>query len=119
MDLQFDKEIDALLRRKDFAPDGTGVLELEHLGADEISAFADNALPDAGRAVYMRHLAACSRCRTMLSNVIALNSESDERHEESAAPIVERVVSPWYRGLFSLPGLAYAKRGLAVIYAGY
>src|SRR6476661_750079 len=119
MELDLDKEIDALHRRTDFSPDGRGVPELGHLEADEIAAFAENAVPDAGRAVYMRHIASCSSCRKTLSHVIALNAESVEQHEEAAAPDVKTAAVPWYGGLFTLTRLAYAMGGLAVIFAGF
>ena len=118
MELELDKEIDALLRQKDFSPAGTRVPD-EHLGVDEIAAFAENALPEAGRAVYTRHLAACDDCRKILSAVISLNSEVETLPEASALPAVEPAAARWYRGLFGFPGLAYALGGLIVVLAGF
>ena len=76
MELEFDKEIDALMRGKgvlvgDSPPGGP------HPDADEIAAFAENALPQRARALHMAHIADCSRCRKILSNIIALNAEAE------------------------------------------
>ena len=60
----FDKEIDAILRK---ARGGESViLNNSHLDADEISAFAENALPDAARMRFTAHFADCGRCRKIL-----------------------------------------------------
>jgi hypothetical protein len=66
MELDFDKEIDALLRQtarsEQFAA-ANGSNAPAHIDADAISAFAENALPEKTRALYMTHLADCGRCR--------------------------------------------------------
>jgi hypothetical protein len=119
MELDFDKEIDALLRRKDFSPPGTSVSPGEHLDADEIGAFAENALPEASRTSYMRHLASCDPCRKSLSTVIALGAENEPLPEKAATvPALERA-EPWYRSIFRFPGLVYAMGGLTFIFAGF
>jgi len=127
MDFEFDKEIDALLRQ---AAQGETVFATAdskskiqnpksfHLDADEISAFAENALPEKTRAAYMTHLADCDRCRKILSNVISLNAESEsevvyaEEKEIIPAPI------PWYRKLFAFPNLAYTLGALILVFSG-
>ena len=38
----------------------------DHLDADELSTFAENALPAGARARYTAHLAECSRCRELV-----------------------------------------------------
>jgi hypothetical protein len=118
MNFEFDKEIDVLLRQTarngDFVSNNAA-----HLDADEISAFAENALPEKTRQTYMRHLADCERCRKSLSNIIALNSEfeaetipAEEKQIASATPI------PWYRKLFVFPNLAYSLGALIMVFAG-
>ena len=122
MEVDFDKEIDALLRKTyrdgpvlvgDFAGS-------RHLEADEISAFAENAVPEKSRAVYTRHLADCDRCRKILSNVLALNAEAAPAAASpaSAITIAERDM-PWYRRLFLFPNLAYVMGGLVLIFGGF
>ena len=60
-------EMDLLLRRlgrrDDFSvSDAAG----SHLDADELSAYAENALPAAARGRYTTHLADCSQCRQLV-----------------------------------------------------
>ena len=58
-------EMDLLLRRLG-RRDAAAVPEADHLDADELSAYAENALPVAARARYTSHLAECSRCRELV-----------------------------------------------------
>lgn len=58
-------EMDLLLRRLG-RRDGATVPDTDHLDADELSAYAENALPAAARARYTAHLAECSRCRELV-----------------------------------------------------
>ena len=123
MELNFDKEIDALLRQaaksESFAVDANGSNTLAHIDADALSAFAENALPEKTRALYMTHLGDCDRCRKILSNLISLNSEpwppatsNIEIPEIAAAPI------PWYSRLFIFPNLAYTMGALVLVFSG-
>jgi hypothetical protein len=118
MEFEFDKEIDALIR-------GRGVLVGDsppkgHLDADEISAFAENALPLRTRTLHMAHIADCDRCRKILSNVIALNGEAEP--EKAAAPVPAlapaAIAVPWYRKLLLFPNLAYVMGGLVLVMGG-
>ena len=74
MELDFDKEIDALLRK---ARDDRGVLvgdsPKQHLDADELAAFAENVLPEKTKQFYMVHIADCDRCRKILSSLLILS----------------------------------------------
>lgn len=121
MDFEFDKEIDVLLRQAarngDFVSNSAAATA--HLDADEIAAFAENALPEKARQTYLRHLADCDECRKSLSNIIALNSEfesetipAEEKQIASAPPI------SWYRKLFVFPNLAYTLGALILVFAG-
>jgi len=58
-------EIDLLLRRLSRRPGATAPAG-DHLDADELSSYAENALPAAARARYTDHLAECSRCRELV-----------------------------------------------------
>src|SRR5215213_5468728 len=67
-------EIDLLLRRMSrrdggAAPDAGVPIETEHLDADELSSYAQNALPAAARARYTEHLADCSSCRKLVTEL--------------------------------------------------
>lgn len=62
------KELDLLLRRLSRHQDGalSGNGYGEHLDADELNSYAENALPAAARTRYTEHLAECSRCREIV-----------------------------------------------------
>ena len=64
-------EMDLLLRRLSRrqglpASDENSLNDSYHLDADELSSYAENALPTAARARYTEHLAECSRCRELV-----------------------------------------------------
>lgn len=113
----FDKEIDAILRK---ARGGESViLNNSHLDADEISAFAENALPEKSKVLYTKHLADCDRCRRILSNIILLNAEDETVPVFVAAEEKSFVTNiPWYRRLFAFPGLAYSLGALVLVFGG-
>ena len=122
MELEFDKEIDSLLRKGDRGllagakPDGRPEV---HLDADGLVAFAENAIPEKSRALYMSHLADCDRCRGILSGLIALNAEAPLAEDRVFAPVAATTTSsePWYRRLL-LPNLAYVMGGLVLVFGG-
>ena len=88
MELNFDKEIDAILRKareSEFAfaldnPQSAIRNPQLHLDADEISAFAENALPETAKQFYTAHLADCDACRKKLSNLVLLNAEAESEN---------------------------------------
>ena len=123
MELDFDKEINALLRQAARSGEFVSTTEQNHLDADEISAFAENALPEKTREFYIKHFADCDRCRTILSNTILLNQEAETEAASSAvaAPIVPEIIEtkvPWYRKMFLMPNLAYTMGALVLIFGG-
>ncbi len=121
MELDFDKEIDALLRRMpksdaDISADNS--LAGAHLDADEISAFAENALPEKAKQRLTAHFADCDSCRKNLSELILLNGENEvETVEEEKATVIAPVI-PWYRKLFAFPNLAYMMGALVLAFTG-
>lgn len=119
MELEFDNEIDALLRKEAVARTITiGEFAGVHLDADEIAAFVENAVPSRTRSTFTRHFATCDRCRKSLSHAAALHAEQSEFAESIVAPSIETSV-PWYRRLFLFPNLAYVMGGLIVMFAGF
>lgn len=121
MDFEFDKEIDVLLRqaRKGETVFTATTPQPTHLDADEISAFAENALPEKAKQLYTAHLADCDSCRKTLSNLILPNSEN----EIETVPASEKIaaaspVIPWYRRIFALPNIAYTFGALIVLFGG-
>ena len=89
-----------------------------HLDADEISAFAENTLPETAKQFYMAHLADCDACRKKLSSLILLNAESEigNVHAEEIVHISSAI--PWYRKLFVFPNLAYTMGALVLVFSG-
>lgn len=123
MELEFDKEIDAILRK---ARPNRGVLvgddpPKKHLDADAISAFAENALPQTAKLLYMEHFADCDKCRKMLSHAILMNAEAVTANSRAAsavtAPVAETTF-PWYQKLFKTPNLALAMGALVLVFSG-
>lgn len=126
MEFEFDKEIDSLLHQ---AAKGENMVALvnpssEHIDADEISMFAENALPEKAKPYVVKHLADCSRCRTILSNTILLNSEAEMENaasisveETKAATVAVSSEIPWYKNLFSTKNLAFGMGALVLIFA--
>ncbi len=119
MEFSFDKEIDALLRQtaKGEAVSAAADLKSNHLDADEISAYAENALPEKAKQRHTIHLADCDSCRKNLSNVISLNPAENEpalakEFEITAAPI------PWYKRLFAYPNMVYTMGALVLVFSG-
>ena len=115
MELEFDKEIDAILRK---ARGGGGTsVNAGHLDADTIAAYAENALPASGRVLYTEHLADCGRCRKQLSHAIAMNREAVAAAASTPWPPVEKAV-PWYAKLFQVRNLAVAMGALVLVFSG-
>ncbi len=123
MEFEFDKEMDSLLRQaaQSESPALAGGLGLQslHLDADEISLFAENALPAKSRSRATEHLADCLRCRKILSNLISLNAESESEivHAKQSEPVVAAAI-PWYKKLFMFPQMAFAVGALALLFSG-
>ena len=118
MELEFDKEIDALMRKGGLAVGGSPAGG--HLDADEIAAFAENAMPERAKSLYLGHIADCDRCRSILSNLIALNAEAEPEMAAAAVPVSVPLAAetPWYRKLFLFPNLAYVMGGLVLVMGG-
>ena len=117
MAAEFDKEMDALLRRVAGGGVPAGGAAKSHLDADTIAAFAENSLPVKSRTIYTQHLAECDPCRISLANLISVNAESQPALAAAAAPVPALSV-PWYRRLFLGPNLAYVMGGLVLIFGG-
>ncbi|MEJ7709220.1 MAG: zf-HC2 domain-containing protein [Pyrinomonadaceae bacterium] len=89
----------------------------EHLDADELSAFAENALPASTRSRYISHLADCERCRRIMLAVSTATTTSpaalaEKSREPAAAANIVGDASPGWRqylqSLFSFPTLRFA-----------
>jgi len=116
MKQETNNEMHLLLRRLGRRPetsisDGNG--DVDHLDADELSAYAENVVPAAARARYTEHLAECTRCREL---VVQLSSSA------GVVPAVQisRAVEPsalrkFLASLFSPMVLRYAVPALGLI----
>jgi hypothetical protein len=87
-----DKQMDLMLRRWGSSVNQNGVHSENgdagsthevHLDADELNAYAENALPATTRARYTDHLADCTRCRKMVSQ---LNQSAGLVFNEETSP---------------------------------
>ena len=119
MELDFDKEIDALLRkaRRD-SPAAQGAPASRHLDADEMSAFVENAVPDRSRAFYVAHLADCDFCRRTLVELSSLNTDAAPATASEPAVATAVAETPWWKRLFVMPNLAYAMGVLVLLFSG-
>lgn len=118
MELEFDKQIDALLRQQAGGRTITiSEFATPHLDADELSAFVENAVPVSTRPAMIAHLADCDACRKMLS-FAAIAREESAPAAGIIAPAAETAI-PWYKKLFLFPNLAYVMGGLVFIFAGF
>ena len=117
MELEFDKEIDAILRK---SRSGKALAAVgEHLDADVVAAFADGALPERSRALYTRHLADCDRCRKLLTQTITMNTAAISAADEAASSVSQVAeTSSWVSNLFRTPNLALAMGALVLTFSG-
>jgi hypothetical protein len=116
---QVDKnEVDLLLRalaQRDRSAVG-GVHDqplTEHLDADELNTFAEDALPTAARARYTAHLADCSRCRQLVSQLVRVAGP-----RQRTDVITDQAGSSFWRRLgtiFSPAFLKYAVPALVLV----
>ena len=119
MKQEFDKQIDSLLRgtRARASEGRTAPNAAAHLSADELSAYAENALPPATRARYTAHLADCADCRRIIVGVALAAGTASAREARAARPSTVKKASAWHERLaafFSPQVLRYAVPVLAV-----
>jgi putative zinc finger protein len=121
MNREPNKEIDILLRKLSGKQNGnitaaegnSSASSHEHLDADELNAYAENALPAALRSRYTEHLADCSSCRSLVTQ-LSLSSTSalaQPRVEESTPSRLKTFLA----ALFSPLVIRYAVPAMAVI----
>ena len=117
MELEFDKEIDAILRKaRGSTVAGVDTASGTHLDADTIAAFAENALPQKTKLLFMKHFADCDRCRKQLAQSAMFNTGADAAAASPVpAPVVE-VSVPWYQKLFATQNLAVAMGALVLTF---
>src|SRR6266849_6539847 len=110
-----DVQIDLLMRR--YAKHRGGEAPPEHLDADELSAFAEGALPPAARARYVSHLADCDNCRQLVSQ-LAMSTGAVMKADPLGSPEAERASWPQRLAAFFTPRtLRYAAFAVVLIAA--
>jgi len=105
-------EIDLLLRRLSRRQGATAPAG-DHLDADELSSYAENALPAAARTRYTDHLAECSRCRehvVQLSSAAGVVVAEEPSHVAAASGLRKFLAS-----LFTPMVLRYAVPALGLV----
>lgn len=134
---EFDKETDALLRNHarrgvvrardgaaSFAREGLSsdrvIAAAEHLDADELNAFAENAAPEAARSRYLSHLADCDDCRRAATTLALAANVALARDEPEA--LQEKIVAASWRArlaaLFAPGAWRYAMPVVALLCVG-
>jgi putative zinc finger protein len=112
MGQETNNEIDLLLRRLS-RRQGAAAPDSDHLDADELSSYAENALPAASRARYTEHLAECSRCREL---VVQLSSAAGVVvAEEPSRVAASSGLTKFLASLFSPMVLRYAVPALGLM----
>lgn len=87
-----------------------------HMDADELSAYAEGALPERSRSRYAAHLADCDTCRRIVTGLVI----SSGMEAEESGRVVQTVTAhgrswrEWFGALFSPPVLRYAIPALAL-----
>ena len=111
MKQETNNEMDLLLRRLGRRDDAA--MPEDHLDADELSAYAENALPAAARARYTVHLAECSRCRSLVAQ---LSSAAGVVAAKDSATVTEPSgLRKFLASLFTPMVLRYAAPALGLI----
>jgi cell division protein FtsN len=112
MKQETNNEIDLLLRRLSRRQD-TSMPAADHLDTDELSSYAENALPAAARSRYTAHLAECSTCREL---VVQLSSSAGFVGAEESSRVREPSgLKKFLASLFSPMVLRYAVPALGFI----
>lgn len=118
MNSEPNKEIDIVLRKlsrkqngnlaADSNPGGTAE---DHLDADELNAYAEQALPEALRARYTEHVADCGRCRSIVTQLSLSSSAVVSRNvvDQPAPSRVKTLLTSWFSPLvirYAIPAMA-------------
>src|ERR1043165_4689710 len=117
MSKETNNEMDLLLRRMrrrdgDVARSDAARAHDRHLDTDELSSYAQNALPAAARLRYTEHLAECATCRRLVTELSlslgAATTSVSAAHEPSG-------LKKFFASLLSPFVLRYAIPALGVI----
>ena len=122
MSRESNKEIDVLLRKLSGKRNGNSAADTisaagadeypDHLDADELNAYAEQALPEATRARYTAHLADCGRCRQLVTQLSLSSTATFSTHAEEQAPSKLKL---FLASLFSPLVIRYAVPAMAIL----
>lgn len=103
--------------------DGVEFNEAEHLDADELAAFVENATPAPARSFYVSHLADCESCRRQVANLTRASGIGYELEKRSAAAQAEngaraKTLIERLAAFFSPRVFRYAAPALAIALIG-
>ena len=107
-------EMDLLLRQLS-RRNGVPVSEIDeqHLDADELNSYVANALPAAARVRYMEHLADCSTCRKLVTQLVA--AQGPVPAPQTVSTVAPSGLKAFLASLFSPMVLRYAVPALGLI----
>ncbi len=120
MELNFDKEMDALLRQTARQEKSAPAAAESHLDADELAAFAAGALPLKARTRAAGHLADCGNCRTTVANLVFFEDREAEKPAAVAAtaPVGKSAsLLEQLKAFFTVQTLAYSMGGLVLLFS--
>jgi hypothetical protein len=110
MKQETNNEMDLLLRRLSRGASNVGA-DGNHLDADELSSYAENALPAVARARYTEHLAECASCRKLVAQLSSSVGAVSAAAKVSAPSTLRKFLA----SLFSPMVLRYAVPALGLI----
>lgn len=119
MNQETNNDIDILLRRlsrqdgntRNATQDGQHT-EQHHLDADELNAYAENAMPSVLRARYTEHLAECTSCRKVVTQLSLASGIVMPGRVEEARP---SALKTFLTALFSPLVFRYAVPAMAIV----
>jgi hypothetical protein len=119
MNQETNNDIDILLRRlsrqdektRNPTQDGQHAGQ-QHLDADELNSYAENAMPSALRARYTEHLAECTSCRKVVTQLSLASGIVVPARVEEAKPSAPKT---FLAGLFSPLVFRYAVPAMAIV----
>jgi hypothetical protein len=111
------KSMPALGANESSAHEGNEQTGSTHMDADEMNAYAENALPAPARARYVAHLADCDNCRAIVTSLtLAANVPvTDTEGETQQATSPKRSWREWLAALLSPPLIRYGVPALVLI----
>ncbi|HEX6730918.1 MAG TPA: hypothetical protein VF074_12925 [Pyrinomonadaceae bacterium] len=90
-------------------------IEQEHLDADELNAYAENALTSALRTRYTEHLTECTNCRKIVTQLSLASAVVVAERVEEARP---SALKKFLAALFSPLVFRYAVPAMAIVVVG-